>query len=166
MTVSALTLPCYMLGPAHVWSAQACLEFAPWASPLLTKDASPAMSRRLPPCCLLSLVALLSLPAQGALAKCKFEKPDMSVIGIKLMDVDSATAVVGPDVDVKEVEDDLPNARFVNKDGSQELVVFSNYSAAGDEFSEFEVKMAGTEAMTLPDLPVATFTSRVVSNSA
>lgn len=103
---------------------------------------------------------VLALSSQGATAKtCKFDKPDLSVAGIKLMDAVSATQVVGPDVDVKEVEDDLPNARFVTKDGAQELIVFSNYSAAGDEFSEFEVKMAGSEAMTLPDLPVAAFTT-------
>lgn len=134
------------------------LGASPW-TPSFDKVFRADMSLRLPPGVLgLAFFAVIAPHSAGA-AGCKFDKPDLSVAGIKLMDAVSATSVVGPDVEIKEVEDDLPNARFVTKDGAQELVVFSNYSAAGDEFSEFEVKMAGSEAMTLPDLPLAAFKS-------
>jgi hypothetical protein len=83
--------------------------------------------------------------------------PDLAVFGIKLNDEESAVKQVGSGPAIVEDSEDLPRARFVSKDGVQELVLFAHYGAPTDEYAEAEVKLAGAEAMTLTELPTDVF---------
>lgn len=102
---------------------------------------------------------LLALPASPGFAqsKCRIKDPDVSISGITLTKRETAVQVVGTNVNLIESEEDLPHARFVSKDGAQELVLFAPYGAVDDEYSEVEVREAGPEALVLKDLPVASF---------
>jgi hypothetical protein len=85
--------------------------------------------------------------------------PDLSVFGIKLNDEESAIKQVGAGPVLIEDSEDLPRARFVSKDGVQELILYAHYGAPVDEYAEVEVKLAGSEAMTLTELPTEVFAS-------
>ncbi len=98
----------------------------------------------------------LSLPTPSD-AKCRIKGPDLEIAGVKLTDSDSAVAVVGASPKLVESEDDLPHARFVSTNGSQELVLFAHYGAVEDEYAEAEVRYAGPEALALKDLPIESF---------
>ncbi len=75
------------------------------------------------------------------------KNPDVSVSGVKLTDSESAIKVVGEGAKLEESEDDLPHARFVSTNGSQELVLFAHYGALDDEYAEAEVRISGPEAL-------------------
>ena len=85
------------------------------------------------------------------------KSPDTAISGITLTDAESAIKVVGSGADLVDSEDDLPHARFVSTNGSQELTLFAHYGAATDEYAETEVSEAGAEALALHDLPIETF---------
>jgi hypothetical protein len=85
--------------------------------------------------------------------------PDLSVFGINLNDEESAVRQVGSGPALTEDSEDLPRARFVSKDGVQELILFAHYGAPTDEYAEVEVRLAGEEAMTLHELPTDVFVS-------
>lgn len=97
-----------------------------------------------------------SLPSLAD-AKCRIKTPDLEIAGVKLTDSESAVAVVGASPPLIESEDDLPHARFVSTNGSQELVLFAHYGAVEDEYAEVEVRPAGPEAIALKDLPIESF---------
>lgn len=105
---------------------------------------------------LLILSAFWLLPGEAS-AKCRMKSPDVTIIGLKLTDGESATKAVGSVVRLEESEDDLPHARFVSTNGSQELVLFVPYGADSNEFAEVEVRIAGAEALALKDLPIESF---------
>jgi len=96
--------------------------------------------------------------ALGAKA-CRMKGPDLSVFGVKLKDEESAVRQVGSGPTIIEDSEDLPRARFVSKDGVQELILFVHYGAPVDEYAEVEVRLAGSEAMTLNELATDEFTS-------
>jgi hypothetical protein len=102
-------------------------------------------------------VGLLTFVGADYAEGCRMKNPDLSVYGIKLTDGESATKQVGAGPDLVEDDDDLPHARFVSKDGAQELILFSHYGAGPDEYAEAEVRPAGTEALTLKELPTEAF---------
>lgn len=104
----------------------------------------------------LAASACMALPTSAS-AKCRMKQPDLSISGIHLTDSDSAIRVVGASPPLVETEDDLPHARFVSTNGSQELVLFSHYGAMSDEYAEAEVRVAGPEALALTYLPVESF---------
>jgi hypothetical protein len=93
----------------------------------------------------------------SANAKCRMKNPDVSISGITLTDSDSAIKVVGSGANLDESEDDLPHARFVSTNGSQELVLFAHFGAIDDEYAEAEVRISGPEALALKDLPMDSF---------
>lgn len=106
------------------------------------------------------LPALIALGLAGpALAKCRMKSPDTMISGMTLTDRESIVRVVGADSDAKLIDDDhdLPHVRFVTSNGAQEMVLFLPYGANADEYAEVEVKVAGTEALTLADLPIESF---------
>jgi hypothetical protein len=103
------------------------------------------------------LFALGAVLPVWAEAKCRIKGPDLEIAGVKLTDRDSAVAVVGSSPNLVESEDDLPHARFVSTNGSQELVLFAHYGATEDEYAEAEVRYAGPEALALKDLPIDSF---------
>lgn len=83
-----------------------------------------------------------------------------------LTDGTSVTQVIGEGSDADLIDDDhdLPHVRFVTSSGSEEMVLFLPYGANPDEYAEVEVKVAGTEALTIRDLPIGSFrTGRGVS---
>jgi hypothetical protein len=88
---------------------------------------------------------------------CRMTGPDVSVSGLTLGDAESAKAVVGTGAELIETTDDFPQARFVSKDGAEELVLFASFGAALDEYTAVEVRAAGSEALALKDLPVEAF---------
>jgi len=90
---------------------------------------------------------------------CRMKGPDLSVFGIKLNDEESAAMQVGSGPSLIEDSEDLPRTRFVSKDGVQELILYAHYGAPVDEYAEVEVRLAGTEAMTLKELPTEAFAS-------
>lgn len=92
-------------------------------------------------------------------AQCRMNSPDITISGITLTDSESAVRVVGADAELIENDHDLPHARFVSTNGAEELVLFAPYGANPDEYAEAEVRVAGTEALTLRDLPIETFTT-------
>ena len=108
-----------------------------------------------------AVCALLALVAPGlsgeARAQCRMKSPDTTISGITLTDSESAVRVVGADAELIENDHDLPHARFVSTNGAEELVLFAPYGANPDEYAEAEVRVAGTEALTLRDLPIETF---------
>lgn len=105
-----------------------------------------------------ALVLLLNgLHAVDAAAKCRMKNPDVSISGMTLMDSDQAIKLVGGSIRLEESEDDLPQARFVSTNGSQEMILFAHYGAIDDEYAEVEVRVAGAEAIALPDLPIESF---------
>jgi hypothetical protein len=108
---------------------------------------------------LLSGALFLGVPGGGANAKCHMKSPDTSISGLKLTDTSSAVQVVGSGAELTESEDDLPHARFVTTNGSQELVLYTHYGADTDEYAEAEVRVAGSEALALKDLPLESFKS-------
>jgi hypothetical protein len=83
--------------------------------------------------------------------------PDVSVFNIKLTDSESAIRQVGSGAPLVESNDDLPHARFVSKDGAEELILYAHYAAGPDEYAEAEVRPAGTEALALEALPTERF---------
>jgi hypothetical protein len=104
------------------------------------------------------LVAGSGLLAGAAWAKpCRMRNPDLSVYDVRLADSESAIRKLGAGPPLLESEDDLPRARFVTKNGAQELTLYAPYSAPPDEYGEAEVRFAGTEALTLDSLPVEAF---------
>lgn len=104
------------------------------------------------------LAAALCMPcAAGGAAKCRMKSPDVTISGITLTDSESAVKVVGASPKLDESEDDLPHARFVSTNGSQELVLYAHYGAVDDEYAEAEVRVAGAEALALKDLPLESF---------
>lgn len=106
------------------------------------------------------LPALLSLGfAAPALAKCRMKNPDTEINGMTLTDSESIVRVIGADSDANLIDDDhdLPHVRFVTSNGAQEMVLFLPYGANADEYAEVEVKEAGTEALTITDLPIEVF---------
>ncbi|MBN2371025.1 MAG: hypothetical protein JXO72_11110, partial [Vicinamibacteria bacterium] len=109
-------------------------------------------------CVGLALGAAGAGDAEAAKA-CRMKGPDLSVFGIKLNDEDSAVKQVGSGPAMTEDSEDLPRARFVSKDGVQELILYAHYGAPTDEYAEVEVRLAGTEAMTLKELPTEVFAS-------
>lgn len=100
---------------------------------------------------------ILSVGEAAAGKGCRMKGPDLSVFGIKLKDEESAVKQVGSGPSMIEDSEDLPRARFVSKDGVQELVLFAHYGAPTDEYAEVEVRLAGSEAMTLNELPTNVF---------
>lgn len=92
-------------------------------------------------------------------AQCRMNSPDTVISGITLTDSASAIKVVGADAELIESDHDLPHVRFVSTNGAEELVLFAPYGANPDEYAEAEVRVAGTEALTLRDLPIETFTT-------
>jgi hypothetical protein len=88
---------------------------------------------------------------------CRMNGPDLSVFQIKLNDEESAVKQVGSGPNLVEDTEDLPRARFVSRDGVQELVLYAHYGAPTDEYAEVEVRLAGSEAMTLKELPTEVF---------
>lgn len=107
--------------------------------------------------CFLLVIVGSALVAGEASAKCRMKSPDVSISGMTLLDSDSAIKLVGAGVKLDESEDDLPNARFVSTNGAQELVLFAHYGAVDDEYAEVEVRVAGSEALALTDLPLESF---------
>jgi hypothetical protein len=114
--------------------------------------------------CLSRLTALLiglalAVGARDAHAAkaCRMKGPDLSVFQIKLNDENSAVTQVGSGPALIEDTEDLPRARFVSSNGVQELVLFAHYGAPTDEYAEVEVRLAGSEAMTLKELPTKVF---------
>lgn len=101
--------------------------------------------------------AVVSEPAQ---AKCRMKNPDTSISDIVLTDSESAIKVVGAGAHLQDSEEDLPHARFVSTNGSQELVLFQHYGAVDDEYQEAEVRGSGAEALALKDLPIEAFRSQ------
>lgn len=95
--------------------------------------------------------------AEDALAKCRMKSPDTVIGGMTLTDRESILRVIGANADLIDDDHDLPHVRFVSTNGAEELVLFLPYGANEDEYAEAEVKVAGTEALTIPDLPVETF---------
>lgn len=93
----------------------------------------------------------------ASFAKCRLTKPDLSVAGFTLLDIESAQRVLGAAPELIGGEDDLAQARFVSQDGTQELVAYQQPSALVDEYAEVEVMPAGSEAIALKDLPVTSF---------
>lgn len=108
-------------------------------------------------CAWLALAAL-GLP-DAARAKCRMQSPDTTISGITLTDSESAVRVIGADPEVIDSDHDLPHVRFVSTNGAEELVLFTPYGANPDEYSEAEVRVAGTEALALNDLPIENFTT-------
>lgn len=108
--------------------------------------------------CALLALAVWALP-QEAQAKCRMKSPDTSISGLTLTDRDSAIRIVGEDPELIDSDHDLPHVRFVSTNGAEELVLFTPYGANPDEYAEAEVRVAGTEALTLNDLPIETFTT-------
>ncbi len=106
--------------------------------------------------CVVIAAACWLLPCE-AHAKCRMKHPDTSIAGVLLTDSESAVKVVGASAKLEESEDDLPHARFVSSSGAQELVLFSHYGAVDDEYAEAEVRLAGSEAIALNDLPIESF---------
>jgi hypothetical protein len=104
-------------------------------------------------------MAFWAAPAGEAEAAkaCRMKGPDLSVFGIKLNDEESAIKQVGSGPAMIEDSEDLPRTRFVSKDGVQELILYVHYGAPVDEYAEVEVKLAGSEAMTLNELPTDVF---------
>ncbi|HRO50602.1 MAG TPA: hypothetical protein PLW75_10725 [Hyphomicrobium sp.] len=107
---------------------------------------------------MIALLALVAADLSGqAHAKCRMRSPDTVISGITLTDSESAVSVVGADAELIENDHDLPHARFVSTNGAEELVLFAPYGANQDEYAEAEVRVAGTEALTLRDLPIESF---------
>ena len=105
-----------------------------------------------------ALLALVVGDISGeARAQCRMKSPDTVISGITLTDSESAVRVVGADAELIENDHDLPHARFVSTNGAEELVLFAPYGANPDEYAEAEVRVAGTEALTIRDLPIETF---------
>lgn len=116
-----------------------------------------AMDSRFRSLCWSALALAGSLLATSADAKCRMKSPDVSINGIRLTDSESAIKVVGASAKLEESEDDLPHARFVTSNGSQELVLYAHFGAVDDEYAEAEVRIAGTEALALKDLEIEVF---------
>lgn len=94
------------------------------------------------------------------------KNPDTSINNMTLTDAKSVARVVGEGSDEALIDDDhdLPHVRFVTSNGSEEMLLFLPYGANRDEYAEVEVKVAGTEALTIKDLPIESFrTGRGVS---
>jgi hypothetical protein len=104
---------------------------------------------------LLGVVAAIS--DAHAAKTCRMNGPDLSVFQVKLNDEESAVRQVGSGPTLVEDTEDLPRARFVSSDGVQELVLYAHYGAPTDEYAEVEVRLAGSEAMTLKELPTEVF---------
>lgn len=106
---------------------------------------------------LIGLAMVAGARDAGAAKACRMKGPDLSVFQIKLKDEESSVKQVGSGPTLIEDTEDLPRARFVSSDGVQELVLFAHYGAPIDEYAEVEVRLAGTEAMTLKELPTEAF---------
>lgn len=95
--------------------------------------------------------------AGDALAKCRMKNPDTTISGMTLTNRESILKVIGPDADLIDDDHDLPHVRFVSTNGAEEMVLFLPDGANPDEYAEVEVKIAGTEALTIMDLPIESF---------
>lgn len=102
---------------------------------------------------------MLGLAAGASAKSCRMKDPDLGVYGVKLTDAESAVEKVGAGAKLEEDDDDLPHARFVSSNGVEELVLFSHYGADPDQYAEIEVRLAGEEALALPELPTDSFVS-------
>lgn len=83
--------------------------------------------------------------------------PDTEISGITLTNSESVHKVVGDNAELIDDDHDLPHVRFVSTNGAEELVLFLPYGADPDAYAEVEVRIAGTEALTLRDLPIQSF---------
>ena len=109
-------------------------------------------------------VAAMWWGAGSVSAACRMTSPDTIISGITLTESESARRVVGSTAELIDDDHDLPHVRFVSTNGAEELVLFLPYGADPEAYAEAEVRIAGTEALTLPDLPIRSFsTGRGVS---
>ncbi len=107
----------------------------------------------------IALAIVLALGTSVSAKSCRMKAPDLSVYVVKLVDAESAAQKVGSGAKLEDDSDDLPHARFVSSNGVEELILFSHYGADPDEYAEVEVRLAGEEALALPELKVDAFVS-------